>query len=103
MIVPLNKFASQDTEVGTINATKITNIIEKLGNQIIIPLLNKYAKVGWPVPVVYGVELINSEIVLGSDYILVGTDVDYEPQQLGTVQEDMSEDVTQKVSHHVHF
>ena len=96
----------QNSEIGTINATKITNIIEKFGNQIIIPLLDNYAKVGWPVPVVYGVELINSEIILGSDYILVGTDVDYEPQQSlqqDAVQEDVSEDNVQKLNSHVHF
>ncbi|KAI6654702.1 hypothetical protein LOD99_2581 [Oopsacas minuta] len=70
-----------DTEVGTINATKITDLIRLLGNSLIIPLVNSFAGVGWPIPAIDGIELEDTELILRNDYILIGTDVNYVPQQ----------------------
>ena len=71
----------KDTEVGVVNATKLTELVHLLGKQLIIPIVNKYASVGWPIPTFYGVELENSEVTLGNEYILVGTDIKFETKQ----------------------
>ena len=75
------KISVKDTEIGAINAAKITNLVHSLGNQLIIPIVNRYLSVGWPIPAKYGVELENSEVTLGNDYVLIGTDIKYEIQQ----------------------
>ena len=71
----------QDTEIGPINATRITDLIQLLVDSLALPLVNGVANVGWPIPVIDGVELVDSEIILGDGYILIGTDVNYQPQQ----------------------
>ena len=71
----------QNTEIGPINATEITDIIHLLVESLALPLVNGVANVGWPIPVFEGVELVDSEIILGDGSILIGTDVNYQPQQ----------------------
>ena len=74
------KISVKDTEVGAINTSSITEFVDSLSNLVIIPLANRYASVGWPIPTILGVELENSEVTLGNGYILIGTDIIYEPQ-----------------------
>ena len=70
----------QDSEIGFINATEITDLIHLLVESLALPLVNGVANVGWPIPNKW-VELVDSEITLGDGYILIGTDVIYQPQQ----------------------
>ncbi|KAI6654701.1 Lipopolysaccharide-binding protein-like [Oopsacas minuta] len=94
-----------DTEVGTINSTKIKDLIDLIGTNLLVPLVNKYTGVGWPIPIIYGVELQNTEVTLGNDYIMISTDVDYEPQlsQQQKLEDDDSQPVMKRLTSRVQF
>ena len=95
-----------DSAIGPINATELTALISQIGQQFLVPIVNRYTRVGWPIPVLHGVELENLEIKLGQGYILVGSDIKYDPklEQTETQEESVNENsVMKKLRPHVRF
>ena len=96
----------KDSSIGPVNATKLTELINQLSKQFLVPIVNRYIKVGWTIPVVEGVKLENLEIKLGQGYILVGSDVSYNPeldQSLKQDGENTGDSVMKKLRPHVRF
>lgn len=63
----------------SINMKLLQFALDAFADQIIAKQLNKIGDVGFPLPVVDGVQLVNAEITSGKGFNLIETDVKYSP------------------------
>lgn len=63
----------------SINMKLLQFALDAFADQIIAKQLNKIGDVGFPLPVVDGVQLVNAEVTPGKGFNLIATDVKYSP------------------------
>lgn len=68
-----------NSNIGPINVVELQSVVNLLCTAFVIPALNKYAAVGFPIPTVDGVSLVDSAIQLGDHFIVISTDFSYKP------------------------
>lgn len=56
-------------------------VLDAFADNIIVKQLNKIGEIGFPLPVVDGIEVTNAEIVSGQNFNLIQADVNYSPSR----------------------
>jgi len=69
--------------VGAVQAGLLAGLIDVLIPSVALPAINKVLEKGFPLPVVQGLTFVNPELVFGAGYLLVATDVNFNPALSG--------------------
>jgi lipopolysaccharide-binding protein len=67
------------SNIGTFDVSLLQTSVNTLCTLFVIPALNVYAGVGFPIPTVDGVSFVGSTIELEQDVVMIGTDINYKP------------------------
>ena len=67
------------TEIGPINVGVLDSVISFFCKEALLPGINRAIAKGLPLPTVDGVEFVNSAVKFDSGYVLIDTDVKYNP------------------------
>lgn len=75
-----------DSAIGKISIeTKLLQfLLDAFADRIIVNQLNKIAEVGFPLPIVDGIQIMNAEVMSGQSFNLVAADIKYEPTKTET-------------------
>jgi len=75
-----------DSAIGKISIeTKLLQfLLDAFADRIIVNQLNKIAEVGFPLPMVDGIQIMNAEVMSGQGFNMVAADIKYEPTKTET-------------------
>jgi len=80
MTVTWTQFTLYDSVIGTFNPIVIDDLTDLLIEKAVIPAINSALKVGFPLPSVQGLTLINPELTFGPHYLCIGSNITYTPE-----------------------
>ncbi|KAL9983277.1 hypothetical protein ACROYT_G005423 [Oculina patagonica] len=63
----------------TIDMKLLQFVLDAFADNIIVKQLNKIGDIGFPLPVVDGIEVVNAEVMPGQSFNLIAADVNYSP------------------------
>ncbi|KAK2554855.1 hypothetical protein P5673_023499 [Acropora cervicornis] len=76
-------FAQQEIRL-QIETKLLQFLLDAFADRIIVNQLNKIAEVGFPLPMVDGIQIMNAEVMSGQGFNMVAADIKYEPTKTET-------------------
>jgi len=77
-------FSLYQTNIGPFSISILDALLNTLFADGLIPIVNGLLSVGFPIPVVQNVELVNTTIGWGSHYLYISTDISYSPSPIAS-------------------
>jgi hypothetical protein len=67
------------SNIGTFSIDLLKDTMNAVVTVFVIPLLNTYTHKGLEIPMFDGISFVNPQLVLGQNYLMVSTDINYKP------------------------